>query len=229
MFKNATVLLLIGFLFTRCTEEVKPVDIEIGLAYYPIETGNYWIYDVTETKVNNNEYDSAQYQVREYVDTVFTDQANEKTYKIIRSRRADANQPWGSDSLVLINKFSAHIRRTQNNVKLIPFVFPVQEGELWNANAFNIHGENLYRYQFQNESFALKGQIYDTTVTVVQGERDDVVLDDRQEVYAYNMGLIYKKFQVYEYLQENGSLNKTNIAKGVKRIMKLNTFHAANE
>ena len=229
MLKNAVILFLIGILFTRCTEEVKPVDIEIGLAYYPVEIGNYWIYDVSETKVNNNEYDSTHYQVREYVDTVFTNQASEKTYKIIKSRRTSANQPWSSDSLVLINKFSAHIRRNQDNVKLVSFVFPVLEGEIWNANAFNIHGENLYRYQFQGKSFALNGLVYDTTVTVVQGERDDIILDDRQEVYAYNTGLIYKKFLFYEYLQENGSLNKTKIAKGVKRIMKLNTFYAANK
>jgi hypothetical protein len=131
--------------------------------------------------------------------------------------------------LVLLNKSAANIRRTQGNIGFISLVFPVTEGKTWNANAFNAYGESEYKYQLLNKTFTLNDLVYDSTVTVVQGERNDVVLDDRQEVYAYEKGLIYKKFIFYEYLNANGSLDRTNIAKGVKRVMKLNTFYAADK
>jgi len=38
--------------------------------------------------------------------------------------------------------------------------------------------------------------------------------------------MIYKKFQFYEYAQQNGEVDKTNVATGTKRIFTLNEFYS---
>lgn len=227
MFRNFVFTLMLIGLFTQCTEAVKPAEIDSGQQYYPLAVDNYWIYDVTETIVDHDDFDSVKFQIREIIDTVYTNLAGEKTYKIIRSRRSDLSKPWEEDSLVLVNTSWSDVRRSKNNIKTVSLVFPVNEGKEWNANAFNTQGEQAYRYRRVKRPFVLHGLTYDSTATIVQGEADDVVLDNREEVYAYNIGLIYKKFLVYEYFQENGTLDKTKVARGYKQVMKLNSFRAA--
>lgn len=231
MLKNLLLGLTVVLLFTRCSEEISTTEAEIGREYYPVKVGNYWIYDVTETKVINNQYDSTKYQVRELVDTVFQNGANELTYRVIRSRRNNTNANWANDSLVLINKSLSDVRRTHNNFKTISLVFPVKEGKFWDTNAFNILDADDYAYASVNQPFTLNNKMYDSTVTVVQGEPDLVTLDDRREVYAYKVGLVYKNFTVYEYAQRlpENIPDPTRVARGLQRIYKLNTFYATDK
>jgi len=231
MLKNLLLGLTVVLLFTRCSEEViRTTEAEIGREYYPIKVGNYWIYDVTETKVINNQYDSTKYQVRELVESIFQNAANEQTYRVIRSRRNNADASWGNDTLVSINKSSTNVRRTQNNFITISLVFPVSEGKYWDTNAFNILDADDYAYAAVNQPFTLNNIRYDSTVTVVQGEPDLVTLDDRREVYAYKVGLVYKKFTLYEYAQKapENFPDPTRVARGLQRVYKLNTFYAAD-
>ncbi|GEO03643.1 hypothetical protein AAE02nite_13070 [Adhaeribacter aerolatus] len=227
MLRNLLLGLSVIFCFARCSEEVTTTDAEIGREYYPIKIGNYWIYDVVETRVSNNKYDSTKYQVRERVDTVFRNAADELTYQLVLSRKNRADANWGNDSLVLVNKSLSDVLRTHNNFKTIKLLFPVQEGKQWDTNAFNILDADDFSYARVNQPFVLHNITYDSTVTVVQGEPNEVMLDDRTEVYAYNIGLIYKNFTVYEYVQTQGVSDKNKVARGLRRVFKLNTFHAA--
>ena len=231
MLKNLFLSLLITLLFTRCSEEVSPTDATIGREYYPVKVGNYWIYDVVETRVSNNKYDSTKYQIRELIDTVFRNAANELTYRVVLSRKKSSDLNWTNDSLFSLNKSVGDVRRTQNNTKVINLLFPVQEGKQWNPNAFNTReADDINFYKGVNQPFVLNNITYDSTVTVVQGEPNNTVLDDRQEVYAYKVGLIYRNHTVYEYAQippENVP-DPSRVAKGYKRILKLNTFYSAD-
>ena len=230
MLKNLLFGIALLVFFSRCSEEVTTTDATIGREYYPVKIGNYWIYDVSETRVSNNQYDSVKYQVRELVDTVFKNAANELTYRIVMSRKNSTDANWSNDSLVLVNKSLSDVRRTHNNFKKIILLFPVQEGKQWDTNAFNILDADDFSYSNVNRPFVLNNVTYDSTVTVVQGEPNEVELDDRTEVYAYNVGMIYKNFTFYEYAQSpsQGVPDQTRVARGFRRILKLNTFYRAD-
>jgi hypothetical protein len=229
MFKNLFFWLLITLLFSQCSEDIKPTDAAIGREYYPVKVGNYWIYDVVETRVSNNKYDSLKYQIRELIDTVYRNAANEITYRVKYSRKKNSDPDWTNDSLLMLNKSLSDVRRTQNNFKTISLIFPVQEGKQWKPNAFNTRDVEDYYYTGVNQPFVLNNVTYDSTITVVQGEPDLTVLDDRKEVYAYKTGLIYKNHTVYEYAQiAPGNIpDPTRVAKGFKRVLKLKSFYSA--
>jgi len=232
LFKSVRYPLFLLFIIiglSACTEKISLAGDDLGQAYFPVKVGNYWIYEVSETKVLNNQYDSITYQVKELIDTVFRNQANELTYRVIKSRRANSSQSWGNDTLYTINPNALNIQVTRDNKRSIALVFPVAEGKEWNVNAFNIAEEHEYFYQDVNQPLTFQGQSYDRTLKVIQGQPNEVVLDDRFEVYAYNVGLIYKKFQFYEYTpsQITGEVDKTKIATGTKRTFTLREFYSS--
>jgi len=226
--KHSLILLLLIIGLFSCTEEVSLTPDDRGQAYFPVKVGNYWIYDVSETKVLDNQYDSTRYQVRELVDTVFNNQLNELTYRVLKSRRTNAAQAWGNDSLYTINLSATNVQITRDNKRIVPMVFPVTEGKGWNANAFNNHDEAEYFYEDVNQPLIMQGKSYANTLKIIQGDTDVNLLDDRFEVYALGSGLIYKKMQVYEYSynQNNGEVDKTYFPTGIKRIYTLNEFYS---
>ena len=226
MLKNFLVLLLLGFIVFGCkSENDKLTDLEIGRNYYPLKKGNYWIYDVTETTVRNNIYDSVKYQVRETVDTVYRNLENEDTYHIIRARRQNASAAWLNDSVFTANKSGTNVRLTHNNYKVVKLIFPVMEGKGWDANAFNTLEENQYYFRDIGQAYALRDTTYSNTLTVVQGEPNEVTLDDRYEIYAYGIGLVHKRFIVYEYFQNQGIIDNTRVTKGTRKEMSLISYH----
>jgi hypothetical protein len=202
MFKNLIMLLLACGLW-QCTE-VSEIGDDIGREYYPVKVGNYWIYDVSETTLNNqflkDAPDSITYQVRERVDTIFKDQTGELAFRVIRSTRLQDTQPWGNDSILTIHKSLSDLRYTRDNVKTVKLVFPPRENKTWNGNAFNYRDAEEYSFAQVGQPFTLGDTTYANTVRVIQGMTENMVtLDDRQEVYALGVGLVYKRTIDYSF------------------------------
>lgn len=234
MLKRIIVLFISTLLLTQCTEVVKPAEEEIGRDYFPLAIGNFWIYDVTETTFNNKPKtsagDSVNYQVRERIAETYTDQSGQLTYKIIRSRRTLPSAEWGQDSLVIIHKLQNSVQISHNNIKTINLIFPVTEGKTWNGNAFNNRGTAEFIYNEVGNPFTIRDTVYDKTVRVIQAYDKNIInFEDQQEVYAYGVGLIYKRVIDYNYCdgsagQGNCPFDAEFIVRGVKKIQRLRAF-----
>ncbi|PRY15558.1 hypothetical protein CLV24_102180 [Pontibacter ummariensis] len=180
------------------SKEEEYVPQSMGYDYYPLAVGDYRIYDVTDIKFQHNVGDTTRYQLKERVDMTFYDQTNTLNYKIRRSVRPDANSRWKDDSVLVVSKTDLMVLLTQDNTTYVKLVFPVKEGKAWEGDAYNNRTvgnvKERYSYSSVGESFFVNGVTYDTTVTVVQGQPTDDMnrLDDRQEVYAKGVGLVYR-------------------------------------
>jgi hypothetical protein len=232
MSKNLIYLLLLACGLWQCTE-VTDLGDDIGREYYPVKVGNYWIYDVSEATFNNqfltDPADSVTYQVRELVDTVFRNQAGELIFELIRSRRAAAGQPWGQDSLVTISKSLSDLRYTRDNLKTVKLIFPPAENKKWNGNAFNFREPEEYSFAQVGQPFTLGDTTYRHTVRVVQTWNENLVeLDDRHEVYALGVGLIYKRVIDYDYCHggtgQDCQVGQNYVVRGRRLLQKLSAF-----
>lgn len=232
MSKNLIILLVLACGLWQCTEVTELRD-ELDREYYPVQVGNYWVYDVSETTFSNqfveDARDSVTYQVRERIDTVFRDQTGELTYQLIRSRRSDASQPWGNDSIVTINKSNLDLRYTRDNLKTVRLVFPVKENKTWNGNAFNFRDPEEYAYTQVGQPFTLGDTTYQQTLRVVQDFNDNLVeLDDRHEVFALGVGMVYKRVIDFIYCTGESGVNcetgERFILYGRRIIYKLQAF-----
>ncbi|RDC63071.1 hypothetical protein [Adhaeribacter pallidiroseus] len=233
-------LLICGLLFLvgSCTEDV-PIEPEaLGLKYYPLKTGEYWIYKVTQTRYQNQfaeqATDSVSYYVREQIDTVFRDLAGEDTYKFTRSRRNTPADAWSQDSVFVVNKSASDVRLTQNNRRVVSFIFPVLEGKKWNAHIFNSQSsltnpaeETFYFFANTRQPTVVNGINYANTVKVVQLANDNAIeKQDGHEVYGYGVGRIYKQKLAFQYCsdpdRQNGcEIGSKFIITGIKQIERL--------
>ena len=74
------------------------------------------------------------------------------------------------------------------------------EDKKWNGNAFNNTGEEQFIYTGVGEAFSMRDTTFTNTAKVVQYyETNAIEQDDRQEVYAYGVGMIFKRTLDFEY------------------------------
>jgi hypothetical protein len=192
------LLLLSGLFFICCSKEKvpQPEQIAMGYEYFPLEKGNFWVYQVDSIVYNDftQTTDTFSFQLKEMVESDYLDNENRITHRIERYKRADSISPWKLTNVCSICKTSNRVEKTENNVKIIKLVFPVKEGIKWNGNAFNYKETWNYQYQETNKPFILSQVSFDSTLCVLQ--KDEFNLIESQyyaEKYAKNVGLIYIK------------------------------------
>jgi len=211
MRKALLLLVVLAGFAAGCENKYKDPDPEVmGQEYYPLEVGDYRIYDVTDIRFSYDKGDTSRFQMRERVDTSFYDQTNTLVFKIIRSVRPNASREWVDDSVMVVSKSEKMVLLTKDNNKFVKLVFPVKEGLTFIGNAFNNiekstsspNSKEKYLYSNVGAPFEVKGQKYENTATVIQGTPvNDVQVKERKEVYSKGVGLVYRLFNRIVYCE----------------------------
>jgi hypothetical protein len=116
------------------TETVEPTD----TSYYPLEVGQFRIYEVSDTLWNNYvRQPQPRFQFRERVEEKFTDASGRPAYRVVRARRNTPTDAWRTDSVLVVSPSAANVLVTRNNRRTVELVYPVRTGYYWNLNAFN--------------------------------------------------------------------------------------------
>ena len=212
------VLFLLG-LFSCKDELVPSIDQSIyGYEYYPLEVGKFRIYrvDSIQFDLGGNDLpiqDSATFYVRDDVVEVFKDQTDLDVYRIERYRSSDPAGPWTIQDVVTQSRTTNQAYYTENNLRLISLVFPVERGVRWDGNAFIkddiivfIRGESLEMFKgwdyeiLSVDSSEVIGDIsHDQVVTIQQANNDNVIeLRYSQEKYAKGVGLVYRQREIMD-------------------------------
>ena len=200
---------------------LEPENADLGLEYFPLEVGRYIDYQVEDIQYTLlNPPDTNRYQIRELIAEEFTDIEGNPAFRLERYRRIDANASWRLDSVWQAKRNNNQAIIIQNNRALIKLVFPLEEGIEWVGTAFfkNTKTDTVInnmtqdttiqetfigdRYEIQrfNQPLTLGSFSFDSTLTVIQkNDSNRVNIDRRKEVYAANVGLVYKDSTVATY------------------------------
>lgn len=213
--------------FNGCTEKEELNDEIAGKTYFPMNIGDYRIYNVQFKRwLQNKVVDSSEFQLRERVDTLYTDLSGQPTYKIIRSKRPTSDDIWVDDSVITISLTNNQVRRHMDNVTEVKMIFPVAENKHWDPNVYNTREPGNAYYQDVNLPYILDGKQYVKTTKVVVSNFESAINHDfREEVYADNIGLIYKKYDVIEYCNiPDCNFDPTYILRGYLRTETLDSY-----
>ena len=228
MKKVGYLLVLLTGLFYACTETEEINDTVTGKTFYPLSIGDYRIYNVTDVRYQSDTVLSSDtFQLRERVDTVFTNLAGEPTYKIIRSKRNKSADQWRDDSVITVTVSSSQVRRHADNLSQVKMVFPVSENKTWNPNVYNTQEPGNARYVNVNQPYAVNNQNFNKTATVVVNDFISIINKDvRTEVYAENVGMIYKDYEVLQYCNDDQlcKVGEDYIMFGYHRIEALESY-----
>lgn len=216
-----TLLLALGF--GSCKKETEDLsEISQGHLFFPTEIGKYIVYNYDSTvwdDLNRLNPRTAGQVMYKTVDT-FRDNANRLSYVINIEKRANDTDPFVQNDVLYVTPTSTGLEYSEKNITFLKLTFPVSEGKTWNGNSMipNItpkydeffNEEWQYTYVDFDKDYDLGNKIFQHSVTVnhIDAGVNDPDVDSTgfayknysQEVYAYNVGLIYREriYWVYQ-------------------------------
>jgi hypothetical protein len=144
------------------------------------------------------------FQLRLLVTDSLKNAEGEYTYVIHRYTRLNDNSAW-----IELDTWSARITANaaivaEGNISYVKLIFPFANSLKWNGNLYNDQPVENYFIAAIGKPATVNATSYPTTITIRQSDYDDIFIsrDQRSEVYAYNIGLIYKKIDQRTYFQE---------------------------
>jgi hypothetical protein len=228
MFKyRAFIIVYFGILFivSSCTTStVEPDAGRLGYTYFPLEEKSFVLYDIEETVYSLTAGPLTRtYQIKEVIAEQFQDLSQEEAFKVMRYSRQNAAASWTLDSVWVAKRTAGQAIRTENNRPFVKLVFPVKDKQTWNGNALNNLGSDEYEFLQVAQPFTVAGQPFASTATVVQADDSSACSMRRvYEVYAENVGLVYKEKILVDYRQTNNICEGLgDIQAGVESYQKL--------
>ncbi len=211
--------LLMGLVLQVSCEDTKE-DFQLdslGYNYYPLEVGNYWIY-----QVDSVEYidlgaikDTSRSYVREEIVEEFVDQVGDTIFRIERKVSPTQDYNWKVKDEWATEKNQTRVTRTEENLKYIKLVFPPTENISWDGNSFIpegtevfVAGETMdffldwsYKVLSLDQTETIGDTEYEKVVTTQNADSDELDLLHRRyviEKYARDVGLVYKKHTILD-------------------------------
>jgi len=218
-------LLFIALLAGCQSNTTAPVD--PGIDYFPLETGQYIIYTVDEQHYALNATASQRtYQLKEVVGESYQDVTGQPAFKLLRYRRSADNLPWQADSVWSVRVQNNKAIRTENGQDFIKLQFPISDNLKWNGNQLNSLGEDTYLMRNTNQPYRVSDKEYNATVTVVAQDDSTLVSQDKHiEVYARQIGLIYKERIQLQFCSSSPScIGKYQIDYGIRQVYRIQAY-----
>lgn len=232
------VLAVLGSVLTGCGKESVKMEDGTLEAYFSLQPGKTIIYQLdslVKVPLNDTAYETHSYQAKDVIDTLITDNLNRPSWRVFRYLRPVDSQnesDWLPSDTYLITPTRSSVEVIENNLRFQKLVYPIKLNTAWYGNTYinTTPGGPLdyldawqYQYTDVDGSFAPFDNPVPNTLTVLQADMGAGFADDYTpadidsdgyrtysvEVYAKNIGLIYKKqiywtFTARSPLQENG-------------------------
>lgn len=210
-----TIVVFTGF--TSCNSENDVMKSDSGRSYYPVKKGLFQIYDVERTQYSLGIPTTITYQLKTVVVDSFLNAENTYTYVMYRSIRSTESDEWQDIDTWAIRSGNQETVVQIENLPSVNLKYPVRQGLEWDGNKYNSLGENLYKIESVKTVQTLGANTFDDCLTVEQKNNEDyiVFLDQRKEIYARNIGLIYKDSTALHFCTQNECLGEQQIEQGV--------------
>jgi hypothetical protein len=207
--KVFAIIMIAGLIYS-CGAEIKKPSTDEQTYYYPVNIGREYTYTVDtmfwDYVAPADTSDTISYQIREVYDTDYPDNVGDLVTRVIVKKNGvnwskEATQQYFNSS-----KDITTAERIKNNIRYIMLRFPIAVNDTFNRNQKN----NLFpEYWFVSEiggSYSYNGTSYSPTMTIYRvDEKDSLHIKQHFEVYAHNVGLVYK-----EHIEVTGKTDFAN-------------------
>ena len=203
MIKNLTYgILFIALVAVAC--KPKPAQVEDFMyEYFPVEVGTWVSYDVVDTRYDV-QTTIESYQLKEVIDSEITDAQGRPALRIARYWRESDSDPWDIKDIWMATRTNSTAEKVEENVRYVKLAFPVRTYQTWDGNIYNTNPEWEYFYDSIGNSRIINNLSFDVTVKVVQIENFNLIQEqDAYEIYAKNIGLVYRKLIDIDYSTSN--------------------------
>lgn len=242
-FTGFTALLLL--LGSCSVKDIEPSSIEaIGREFYPVQSGNTWIYQVDSTTYTSRFIESQNriitdtfrdrfFIMEKIADSIGLQEGN-PFFRIEIYRSADSLGPWRIDSVWSIQRGRDKILKTENNRPIVKLKFPLQKGIRWDGNQYNSlqesSGTGWFYVKEINTNYPFGNNLYPSALIIQKSDSDCLGKTSFYERYLKGIGPAFMMKSSILYLQEGPDPcgNLPRIESGTERIFKLIRFEKGN-
>ena len=189
-------LLCIPALFLLFSSCLKPTNelADFYYQYYPNEINSWIEYEVTEIVHGTLSSDTLNYFLKEIKTNEFYDNEGQIATRIERFWKFNPNEDYSIKDVWQEKVTSTTAEKVEENNRYVKLIFPVKYGDYWDGNAFNSMPYCEYALDSIHQPFSINNYTFDSSLMVLQKDLYTAVdYQNAYEVYAKNIGLIYKK------------------------------------
>jgi hypothetical protein len=179
--------------------------------YFPTQVGSYITYDCDSIVYDdfNNTVDTFRFQIKEYYQSEFTDNAGRRAIRLERYKKTSDTTSWFLKDVWFVTATDNQVEKIEEDVRYIKLVFPVKDGKEWNGNALNSLGDRTYVYENAHKPYSTGALSFDSTVTTINTDPENLVSEYRNtETFAARVGMVYKRYVDVEYVVPGPAIRK---------------------
>ena len=210
-----------------CSES-EPVKLPRSEEYFPLQIGQYWIYNVNQTKYSEVEPKEVSniFELKSEVIGSFENLEGGVTFVMHDSRRISPEQEW-----IYIDTWAARFDEfkaviTEKDLSFIQLTFPLYKKKKWDGNDLNTLESDEYVVESVGSSFTTSNEsTFEDCVKLKEEDYIDFTYkDERIKFYARNIGLVYKKKIVLQYCTDSNCIGEQIITRGETWIQELKSY-----
>ena len=185
-------ILLLSIVLFSCKKNPVP---DFYHEYFGMKQGRYVIYDVIEIVHDDalNQHDTSIYQLKTVWADIYIDNEGREAREFKRSVRPTENDPWVEQDIWtgIIDGIRAEL--VEENQRVVKLVFAPTLNKEWDANAYNLSGEQTCFYRDIHGDTIIDNVEYEQTLVVEQDQFNSFIDSvHRYDMYAADIGLIFK-------------------------------------
>ncbi|MDH5599132.1 MAG: hypothetical protein OEY34_08405 [Cyclobacteriaceae bacterium] len=205
---------------TFCTNRLeKPCCDDVSL-YFPISTNDFFLYEKYHKQYNTDGsiiYDTTDLKV--ITGIPYSDNVGETVFPLYYYSKPKNSVEWIELKTIAVKVQNGVLIINDNAKQLVKLSVPIVNNHTWDVNVFNTDEADEFKIINLGDSF----QSFTGTLTVLQEDNQDyfLQLDQRKEVFAQYIGMVYSEKKLINYCTENNCFGQQVIDSGYEEIMVL--------
>ena len=188
-------ILLLGTVFllvAGCRKDEPAVEPDLGFGYFPTALHSWIEYQVDSLWQDDasNVLDSVSYRLKERIEEYYTDDEGRLCHRIHRYV-LDGEGNWVVRDVWTATLGTTVAEATEENLRRLKLVFPVDEGTSWDMNVYNTEDDFTVSYEEVDVPWAANGLNYASTLLVMNTIPPNFVEKRNfEERYALGVGMV---------------------------------------
>jgi hypothetical protein len=217
---NTILLIALVLTLHACSKnnsaEAQP---DLGLAYFPLDSGWVKVYSVDSISFNDNTetIDTFHFMLKETFAGIISGQELNAHREVKREVLKDSSEIWEPRTSIFITQDKNTLQWVEENTRFVKLIFPIGTAQSWNGNAYNSLGRKNYQWQNLYANFNNGDTLFSNCISVLEAQTNNLIEEILiRNVYAKNLGLIDRT---------NTNINtQSNKKSGYKIRQKLKSF-----